>query len=29
VEEKEEVPFAGLSESSLEKEWSSEDDNDL
>jgi len=29
VEEKEEVPFAGLSESSLEKEWSSEEDNDL
>jgi hypothetical protein len=27
VEEKEEVPFAGLSESSLEKEWSSEEDN--
>ena len=27
VEEKKEVPFAVLSESSLEKEWNSEDDN--
>ena len=27
VEEKEEVPFVVLSESSLEKEWSSEEDD--
>ena len=27
VEEKEEMPFVILSESSLEKEWSSEEDN--
>lgn len=27
VEEKEEVPFVVLSESSLEKEWKSEEDN--
>ncbi len=27
IEEKEELPFAVLSESSLEKEWNSEEDN--
>jgi len=27
VEEKKEIPFVRLSESSLEKEWNSEDDN--
>ena len=27
VEEKKEIPFVRLSESSLEKEWSSEEDN--
>ena len=27
VEEKEEIPFVRLSESSLEKEWSSEEDH--
>jgi hypothetical protein len=27
IEEKEEVPFVALSKSSLEKDWSSEEDN--